>query len=42
VRHPAASNDNAKTGKGLSKVQQEWKIVCAALNLRRMNVLRMA
>jgi hypothetical protein len=26
----------------LSKVQQEWKIVCAALNLRRMNVLRMA
>jgi hypothetical protein len=28
--------------RGLSKVQQEWKIVCAALNLRRMNVLRMA
>lgn len=28
--------------RGLGKVQDEWKIVCAALNLRRMNVLRMA
>lgn len=28
--------------RGLSKVQEEWKIVCAALNLRRMNVLRPA
>ena len=28
--------------RGLSNVQHEWKIVCAALNLRRMNVLRMA
>jgi transposase len=28
--------------KGLSKVQGEWKLVCAALNLRRMNLLRMA
>lgn len=28
--------------RGLSKAQQEWKIVCAALNLRRMNVLRPA
>jgi transposase len=26
----------------LEKVQQEWKIVCAALNLRRMNRLRTA
>lgn len=28
--------------RGLSKVQNEWRLVCAALNLRRMNVLRMA
>ena len=28
--------------RGLSKVQEEWKIVCAALNLRRMNGLRPA
>ena len=28
--------------RGLTKVQDEWKIVCAALNLRRMNALRMA
>jgi hypothetical protein len=28
--------------RGLSKVQHEWKIVCAALNLRRVNMLRMA
>jgi transposase len=28
--------------RGLSKVQDEWKLVCAALNLRRMNRLRMA
>lgn len=27
--------------RGISKVQEEWKIVCAALNLRRMNVLRL-
>ena len=28
--------------RGLGKVQDEWKLVCAALNLRRMNVLRPA
>lgn len=28
--------------RGLSKVEDEWKIVCAALNLRRMSMLRMA
>ena len=28
--------------RGLSQVQDEWKLVCAALNLRRMNVLRPA
>jgi hypothetical protein len=25
--------------RGLRKVQDEWKIVCAALNLRRMNTM---
>lgn len=28
--------------RGINKVQDEWKLVCAALNLRRMNVLRVA
>ena len=28
--------------RGINKVQDEWKLVCAALNLRRMNTLRMA
>jgi hypothetical protein len=28
--------------RGINKVEDEWRLVCAALNLRRMNVLRAA
>lgn len=28
--------------RGINKVQNEWKLVCVALNLRRMNMLRLA